>query len=686
MKTMPSAERQTYQAVVFTLVAWTFVAVVTWILRPLIPPEDPGRPSRLVSDFGRQSTNSSIDWRPFRDSTIILARQQQKPLLIFLGSEANYFSGSMTRRTLYASDVVAGINRGFIPVKVDLIAEPGWRSAFAQIARANSNVESGGLVVFARPDGTLLDILSPEPGFAAPGEPVMTSRLERIQQLNSSGQQTPLSKMQEQELSVLLSESGGEKPNRAAYADSLLQRIDRVNGGFASGGAAILPHLEWRFLNAYGREDLVRESVDAFLRTSQVDWLRGGFFTSARDRERRKVDFSRIGAINAQLAEFLAQLSLRHNEPSYGVLARHVAKGLLRDLIQPSGVFSYTQGKLTLGDRSSAYSLTVPSMAKLSQADQSLWRNSFSLDVAANPYLVPRLPSLQKFVENEPAFTNLFARTRAALPDESLIVGGRDLANQNARMIAALSRTALLLNDDDLLNLCFDAKVRCSAYLSGVDDVVRSTRPELRGDTSVADYLAMAELLYTTYEVFGDTAALRKGRAILNRCLFLFSLPNGLLRADPLGIRIEPFLRGFPEVIDQEGEAMTSQAIELLTRYGNTESDAKMRDKLLSARSRMIQAAGRPIAMAQAKIASYHLAAYRAECQTILVVVGPRAGQTSLALAANEPSVPVILLIGDQRPDLGLKEPGVYLVTGSSSDGPYREVEALAKLRQLPSR
>ena len=99
----------------------TILAILGALIQALHPFLPTPAPTNDFSDRGgflQQSSQETIHWLPLSDSDFLEARQSQKPLLLFVGSEWNPDARIADRETFSDADVQALMGSDYISVRI----------------------------------------------------------------------------------------------------------------------------------------------------------------------------------------------------------------------------------------------------------------------------------------------------------------------------------------------------------------------------------------------------------------------------------------------------------------------------------------------------------------------------------------------------------------------------------------
>ena len=208
----------------------------------------PNRLAQQTSPYLQQHADNPVDWYPWGEEALRLAREQNRPILLSVGYSACHWCHVMAHESFEDPDIAATMNRNFVNIKVDREERPDIDQIY-QTAHQMLTQRAGGwpLTMFLTPDqkpffgGTYFP-KSPRyslPGFGdllervaatyrEQGEAIAAQNAELVSLLEKTVPQPPASPP--------LLDAG---PVSAAVAE-LKRMFDPVDGGL--GSAPKFPH------------------------------------------------------------------------------------------------------------------------------------------------------------------------------------------------------------------------------------------------------------------------------------------------------------------------------------------------------------------------------------------------------------------------------------------------------------
>ena len=115
----------------------------------------PNRLAHETSPYLQQHADNPVDWHPWGEEALALARAQDKPILLSVGYSACHWCHVMAHESFEDAAVAAEMNRLYINIKVDREERPDidqiYQTAHHMLARRNGGWP---LTMFLMPDGT----------------------------------------------------------------------------------------------------------------------------------------------------------------------------------------------------------------------------------------------------------------------------------------------------------------------------------------------------------------------------------------------------------------------------------------------------------------------------------------------------------------------------------------------------
>ena len=436
-----------------------------------------------TSPYLRQHADNPVDWHPWGEEALTLARAQNKPILLSIGYSACHWCHVMAHESFEDEAVAAAMNRDFVNIKVDREERPDLDQIY-QTAHALMTRRSGGwpLTIFMTPDGAPYfagTYFPREPRYGMPG---FLDILPRI--AAAYHEQGPAIAEQGERLARALASlepegGGGELPADASARalQGLGHSFDRVDGGF--GGAPKFPHAPELALclraaslarDAEART-IVHTSLARMAEGGIFDQLGGGFCRYSVDAQWSIPHFEKMLYDNAALLALYADMARASGEPRFARVAEEVVGWLVREMRAPDGAWYSSLDADSEGEEGRFYVWTRDeARAALTDDEWAAAAQHYGFDGppnfeqrAWNPRIVASVDEVAARLgidvtdasgRIERARTKLFARRAKRVPP------GRDdkiLTSWNALAIGALARASRALAQPAWADLAFAA-------------------------------------------------------------------------------------------------------------------------------------------------------------------------------------------------------------------------------------
>ena len=454
-----------------------------------------------TSPYLLQHAENPVDWHPWNDEALALARRTGKPILLSIGYSACHWCHVMAHESFEDAETAALMNELFVNIKVDREERPDLDRIY-QIAQQMFTGRAGGwpLTVFLTPDehvpvfaGTYF------PKRSSYGMPAFREVLARVAEYYRA-QREEIRRHGDSLVQALASlDAGAADPATpltrepiAAARRALGETFDNRHGGF--GDAPKFPHPThldflldlWRRSRAAGDEDtgaahMVALSLTKMAASGLYDHLGGGFFRYCVDRQWQIPHFEKMLYDNAALLASYSDAYEATGERLYADVAGATADWVLRDMRDAGGAFYATLDADSEGHEGKFYTWTPAEIDALLPAHEAAAvKRRYGLD--APPNFEGKAWHLQV------AGSDAAAERRPGPADEAAALGrarakllaaraervwpGRDekiLVAWNGLMVAGLAKAGRALQRPDLVDAALRAVdfIRTSLWRGG---------------------------------------------------------------------------------------------------------------------------------------------------------------------------------------------------------------------------
>jgi len=489
----------------------------------------PNRLAGETSPYLLQHAGNPVDWLPWGDEALALARRDDRPILLSIGYSACHWCHVMAHESFEDPAVAAAMNAHFVNIKVDREERPDLDQIY-QTAHAILTRRSGGwpLTMFLTPDGAPFfgGTYFPKegryglPGFLELLPRVATAYREQGPAIAEQGVQL------REALASLEPAPGGSEDlpagARASALAALARAFDPVDGGF--GAAPKFPHapdLEL-CLRAHARTGdagalaMVRVTLEKMADGGIHDQLGGGFCRYSVDAEWTIPHFEKMLYDNGPLLGLYADLARVTGDARHAEVARGIVGWMTREMRAEDGAFFSSLDADSEGEEGKFYVWSADEVRARLGPDE--------LEVAVPHYGLDRPPNFEGHAWN----------LRVAVPLAEVAAGlGIPLADAQARIAAA--KAALFAAREARIRPGLDDKILTSWNALAIAGLARAARAQ--DEPRWVDLASAAtDALRRTAWRDGRLLATRKGeRAHLNAYLddyaFLLAALLELLQA-----------------------------------------------------------------------------------------------------------------------------------------------------------
>ncbi|HEY5624328.1 MAG TPA: thioredoxin domain-containing protein [Gammaproteobacteria bacterium] len=430
-----------------------------------------------TSPYLQQHAENPVEWHPWDQEALQLARRRERPILLSIGYSACHWCHVMAHESFEDQATAELMNRLFVNIKVDREERPDldkiYQAAHYLIAR-----RPGGwpLTVFLDAD-THLPIFA---GTYFPREQFreLLRRVDEFARTHAEDIETQGEAIRQALASLDPSADAGAVPD---FGDAPLElarnqlesSFDSEFGGF--GGAPKFPHptnietllSAWRATAESKSPDLKSLYMATFTLTRMAsgglfDQLGGGFFRYSVDRYWAIPHFEKMLYDNAALLTIYCDAHAATGEPFFARIASETADWAIRDMQDPAGGYYATLDADSEGEEGLFYLWTPSEMQNLLTPEESrVALEHYGMSSAPNfegkawhLHAAVAIDNLESGLSPTDAQAALeSARGKLLAARGARIWPGRDekiLTSWNGLMIKAMARASRVLERPDL--------------------------------------------------------------------------------------------------------------------------------------------------------------------------------------------------------------------------------------------
>ena len=328
---------------------------------PAAPPSN--RLAREPSPYLRQHAQNPVDWYPWGDEALALARREHRPILLSVGYSACHWCHVMAHESFEDAETARLMNACFVNVKVDREERPDLDQIYQGVVQLMGQGGGWPLTVFLTPDlrpfygGTYFP---PEDRYGRPGfkkllealHQAWTTKPQEIEQQAASFREG----LGELATYGLEAQASALQPQDITAAGAaMLGRVDPVHGGF--GRAPKFPNpmnvalllRAWRRSRDVALRDAALRTLEKMALGGLYDQLGGGFHRYSVDERWLVPHFEKMLYDNALLVPAYLHGWLVTGRERYREVVEETVEYLLRDLKLPNGGFASSQDADTDG-------------------------------------------------------------------------------------------------------------------------------------------------------------------------------------------------------------------------------------------------------------------------------------------------------------------------------------------------
>ncbi len=483
-----------------------------------------------TSPYLLQHAHNPVDWYPWSQEALDLAKELNKPILLSVGYSACHWCHVMEKESFENEEIAKLMNEFYVNIKVDREERPDVDEAYMSATQVMNQGQGGWpMTVFLTPDlkpffaGTYFP---PKDAYGRPGFPTLLSSLAEMWHKD----QEKLVSQAETIVNHLNSASNENSKVNSNVSNIALSHwnsnFDKRWGGFGQApkfpnSGAIL-HL----LNDYNVNDnqtslySAVKTLDSMFQGGIYDHVGGGFARYSVDEKWLVPHFEKMLYDNAQLMEaYLVGYQLTKNEDYLTVIAQ-ILEWLKDEMIDENGGFYSSMDADSEGVEGKYYVWKPEEIeAVLSETDAKIFNQYYDISKTGNwegnsiPNIIMKkssLSTLLKIPENE--ISSSLEKSRLAIKEHrrSRIAPGTDdkiIVSWNGLMISSLAKVSAFLDDKEYFEIADRAVSFIVDKMSKEDGSLnRVYRDNLSHiDAFAEDYSYFGNALIDMYEASFDS-------------------------------------------------------------------------------------------------------------------------------------------------------------------------------------
>ncbi|KAA3658648.1 MAG: thioredoxin domain-containing protein, partial [Chloroflexi bacterium] len=437
----------------------------------------PNHLANETSPYLLQHVENPVDWYPWGDKAINLAKAQDKPILLSIGYAACHWCHVMAHESFEDENTAVFMNQHFINIKVDREERPDLDSIYMQAVVAMTGQGGWPMTVFLTPDGRPFyggTYYPPTPRFGMPSFLQLMNSIVQAWQTKRADIDRSASDISSHLSHTFALDAQGILLDDSLYSQALITiqgKFDNEQGGF--GPAPKFPPsmtLEFLLRLTLQKEDeaarnMVEKTLQKMAYGGMYDQLGGGFARYSTDIHWLVPHFEKMLYDNALLSRVYLHAYQVTDNPLYRRITEETLDFVMREMRHESGGFysSYdadsegVEGKFYvwtpaeirehLGDGADLF------MLYYDVSERGNWEGNNILNVPREPEEVARMSNL----DGETMHARLAAARKKlyAVRSQRIWPGLDDkvLTAWNGLMLASFAEAGRVLNRPDYTDI-----------------------------------------------------------------------------------------------------------------------------------------------------------------------------------------------------------------------------------------
>jgi uncharacterized protein YyaL (SSP411 family) len=509
--------------------------------------------NKLISEtspYLLQHAHNPVDWLPWSDEALSLAKKENKPILVSIGYSACHWCHVMERESFEDIETAKLMNEKFINIKVDREERPDIDHIYMDAVQAMTGSGGWPLNVFLTPEGKPFyggTYFPPKRAFNRPSWQEVLSSIDeafnqRRNEIDAQAENLTEHLLQSNSFGISTNTEvnffAREKLDDAFLA--IMKNADKVWGGF--GRAPKFPQtFVIQFLLRYhyvtGNKEAFDQallSIDKMIDGGIYDQVGGGFARYSTDTEWLAPHFEKMLYDNALILSVIAEIYQITNNKKYKEVIDETIGFLQREMRHSDGGFYAALDADSEGEEGKFYVWNYEEVNKLLGNDAEIFCKFFDITPVGNwehKNIPRRIYSEERFCEEQKISAEelyriinqgkkklLDARSKRVRPgsDDKILLAW------NALLITALCKCFAATGNENYKQLAIENMQFMLAKFSknGSNHFFHSYKNGIAKQPAfLDDYAFLIQALILVQEVTGETNYLDKAKDLSEHVL-----------------------------------------------------------------------------------------------------------------------------------------------------------------------
>ena len=352
-----------------------------------------------TSPYLLQHAHNPVDWHPWNNEALDLAKRENKPILVSIGYSACHWCHVMERESFEDETTARLMNDRFINIKIDREERPDLDHIYMDAVQAMTGSGGWPLNVFLTPEGKPFyggTYFPPRKAFNRPSwQEVLTGVHEAFTQkrgeIDSQAENLTEHLVQANSFGMSSGQSDLFTTEKTKEAfDNIMKNADKEWGGF--GRAPKFPQsfviqylLRFSYVNE-NKEALQQSllSIEKMIDGGIYDQVGGGFARYSTDKEWLVPHFEKMLYDNALLISVLSEAYQLTKKERYRDIIGETIDFIQRELKHPQGGFYAALDADSEGEEGRFYICNYYEVAEILGDDGALFCEFFDITSAGN--------------------------------------------------------------------------------------------------------------------------------------------------------------------------------------------------------------------------------------------------------------------------------------------------------------